>query len=117
MNLLRDFGFNAVANLDDLLDLVATDFLHITFVEEAHVDFTLGQFVAQHVFDLHQLKVGVTKHGDLFVLEFNRGRSAFEVKAGGDFFGRVFNGVFDFDQIRFKYGVKRRHGNQLSESE
>ena len=100
-----------------MLDLVAADFLHVAFVEEAHVHFALGQLVAQHVFDLHELKVGITKHGDFFVLEFNGGRRAFEVKTGDDFFGRVFNGVFYFSQIGFEYGVKGRHGDGLSNSE
>jgi hypothetical protein len=117
LNLFGHFGFDAVADFDDLFDLVTADFLHISFVEEAHVHFALGQFVAQHVFDLHQLKVGIAKHGDLFVFEFNSGRGAFEVKARDDFFGRVFNGVFYFRQIGFKDGVKRRHSGRLSKSE
>jgi hypothetical protein len=57
-----------------------------------------------------KLEIGVAEHLDFLVLELDRGRGALEVKAGADLFGRVFDGVFDLDEVRFQHGVKRRHG-------
>ena len=73
LNFFRRFTLDAVAHLDHLLDLVAANFLHITAVQEAHIDFALGQFVAQNVFHLRELKLSIAKHGDFFVLQLNGG--------------------------------------------
>jgi hypothetical protein len=61
---------------------------------------------------LRELKFGITEHRDLFVLEFDVGRSAFEVKAGADFFGRGVNSVAHFDHVGFANGIKRGHGDK-----
>ncbi len=42
-----------------------------------------------NIVDLRQLKITVTDQGDFFVLDFNRRRSAFEVKTRGDFLGHA----------------------------
>src|SRR5450830_1763763 len=64
-NFLRVIRFNTVFHLDDLLDLVAADFLDLAFVEEAHVDLALGQLVGEHVAHLVELELGVGVGGDL----------------------------------------------------
>ena len=102
--------FNAVAHLADLLDLVAADFFDLADVQKAGVHTGFGELAAQDVVDLVDLKIAVANRGDFLVLELDRGRGALEVKPGADLFGRVFDGVFDLDQVRFQHGVKRRHG-------
>jgi hypothetical protein len=107
---LPQFGLNAVAHGNDLLDLVAAHFLHVAHVQKAHVHIALGQLVAQHVLYLRELKLGVADHGDFFVLDLDAGARAFKVKAGGDFLDGVFHSVFYINQIGFADGVKSGHG-------
>ena len=106
LNFFGGLGLDAIAHLDHLLDLVAANFLHRAFVQEAHIDIAFGQFVAQDFVNLIELEVCVPNQGDLFVFEFNRRGCAFEVKTGGDFLGRVVHGVFHLDQIGFTNGIK-----------
>ena len=113
LNLFGQFALDAVAHLDDLLDLVATHLLDVALVKEAHVHVALGEFVAQHVFNLCELELGITDQGDFLVLDLNAGSGAFEVKACGDFLDGVFHGVFYFYEVGFTNGVKGWH-NGLS---
>ena len=109
LDFFAQFALNAIAYLDHALDLVTTHFLHIAFVQKAHIDIAFGELVAQHVFYLVELKFRVAYQGDLFVLDVNRGSCAFEIKTGADFFGGVLHAVFHIDQIRFANGIKRGH--------
>ena len=112
LNFLAVFGGNAVSNFQNLFDFVAAHFLYITFVEEANIDPALGHLVEQNFVNLGELKIGITEQGNFFVFEFNGGRSAFEVKAGGDFFGGGIDRIFYFNQVGFANSVKRWHGIQ-----
>jgi hypothetical protein len=89
LQLLGQLGLDAVLDLDDLLDLVAAHLLGLLDVQEAHVHIALGQLVAQQVFHLLQLELGIAEHGDFLVLQLDGGRCAFEVKAGADLLGGV----------------------------
>jgi hypothetical protein len=101
---LEFFGgltLDAFAHFQCHLHFVAPHFLHIAFVNEANVDLAFGEFGAQDVFNLGQLKIRISNEGDHFVFEFNGGCRALEVKPGADFFGGVFHCVFDFNEIGF----------------
>lgn len=96
--------------LTTCLTLSPPHLLHVSYIQETNVNVSLGQLVAQHIFNLGELKLRVTDHGDFFFLEFNRSRCSFEIKPGADFFGRVFYGILDFDQIGFTNGIEGGHG-------
>ena len=111
LNFLGHLALDAIAHLDHALDLVAAHFLDIAHVQKAHVHVALGELVAQDVFNLGDLKLGVANQGHLFVFEFNGGGRAFEVKAGGDFFGGVFHRVLHIHHVGIANCVERGHGN------
>ena len=99
-----------------MLDLVAAHLLHIAFVQKTDIHIALGQFVAQDVVNLRQLKIAVADQRDFLVLEFDGGRRAFEIKTGGDFLGRVLDAVFHFHHIGFTDSIKRGHGRYFRSS-
>ncbi len=101
---------DAFAHFDDLLDLVAADFLHVAHIQEAYIYAALGKLAAQKIVDLYELEIGVANESDLFVFEFDGGAGAFEIEAGADFFGGVFDRIFYFNQVGFANGIKTGHG-------
>lgn len=114
LNFFTQFGLDAFTHFDDLLDLVPAHFLNIAFVQKAHIHIALGQFAAQNIFDLAELKIRIADKCHLFVFEINGGARSLEVKTGTDFFGCVFYSVFYVDHIGFTNGVKRGHVLQSS---
>src|SRR6218665_2866491 len=114
LDLPGQFASDAAAHLEQLFDLVAADLAHLADVEKAHIDAALGQLVAQHVFDLGELEVGIVDERDLALLDRYAGRSAFEVETGGDFLGGVLDRVPDVNQVGFANSVKRWHGGSRS---
>ena len=103
---LRIIRFDAILDLDDLLDLVAADLLDVAFVEEAHIDLAFGQFVGQHVAHLAELEFRVRKRGQFVFLVFDAGVAALEVEAGRDFLVGLLDGILDFDHIGFGDYIK-----------
>jgi hypothetical protein len=80
--------------------------LRVAHVEKAHIHFLFGELVAQHVLNLVELKLGIANKGNVLVFQLDAGGGAFEVKARGDFLGRVFHAVFDFGHFCFADGIK-----------
>lgn len=68
--------------------------MHVAFVKEADIDTALGHFVKQNFVNLCELKVGIAKQSNFFVFQLDGCRSAFEVKASGNFFGGGVNRIF-----------------------
>ena len=116
LDLLGQLGLDAVAHLDDLLDLVAPHFLHRALVQKAHVYIALGEFVAQDFLDLLKLKIRIAEQGDFLVLELDAGRGPLEVEARADLLGGVVDGIFHFDEIGFANRIKRWHVSFLFNS-
>ena len=113
LDFLGQLALDAVAHLDQLLDLVAANLLGLVHVEEAHIDIALGELVAQDVLDLLQLEFGIAEQRDFLVLDFDGGGCALEVEARADLLGGVFHGVLHFNKVGFTDGIKRRHGITL----
>ena len=109
LDLLGQLALDAVAHLDHLLDLVATDFLHGAFVQKTHIHTAFGHLVAQDVFHLLQLEFGIAQQGDFLVLELDCGAGALEIETRTNFFGTIFHGVFHFHHVGLTHGIKRRH--------
>ena len=105
-DLLGVFGFNAVLDLDDLLDLVAADFFDLAAVEKTHVHIAFGHLVGQDVAHLVQLELGVGIGSQVALFQFDAGVAALEVEAGADFFIGLIKGILDFDQIGLGDGIK-----------
>src|SRR5450830_821484 len=108
-DLLGGVRVEAVLDLDDLLDLVAADFLDLAFVEEAHVDLALGQLVGQHVADLAELEIGIGKRRQFVFLLLDARIAALEVETRGDFLVGLVDGIAHFDHVGFGNYVKRWH--------
>ena len=108
LDFLGLFGFDTIAHLGDLLDLVAADFFDLADVQKAHIDARFGQLVAQNVVNLLNLEIAIANQDDflVFFLQLDRSGRALEVKAGADFLGGVFYRVFDLDQVGFKNGIE-----------
>ena len=104
------FSLDAVAHLDDLLDLVAAHLLYVALIQKAHIDVALGELVAQDIFNLRQLEFRIANQGDVFFFQVDGRRRALEIKTRGNFLGGVFHSIFNLHKVGFTDGIKRRHG-------
>lgn len=97
---------DAVADGEDLLDLIATHFLDLAMVQEAHVDVAARHLVEQYVDDLVELEFTVGVCGQDFLGLLDPGVRPFEIKARADLFVGLFNRVAQFDLIGFADGIE-----------
>ena len=109
LDFFAQFRLDAVAHFDDLFDFVTPHFLDIARIQKSYIDIAFGQLVAQHVFDLRELKFCIANQRDFFVPDLDAGRGAFEIKARDNFFGGVFDTIFYVYQFGFADCVKRGH--------
>ena len=61
LDFFRQLAFDARAHFGDLLDLIAANFFGLADVEKTHIDAAFSQFIAQNLFDLCELEVGVAR--------------------------------------------------------
>ncbi|CAM2144922.1 hypothetical protein PT2222_160205 [Paraburkholderia tropica] len=108
-DLFREIAGHALLHGDDLLHLVAADFLDLAVVEKTHVHIALGQFRQQHVLDLAELEIVVGERGQLAFLLLDARIRALEVEARGDFLVGLLDRVLHFDHVGFADDVKRWH--------
>jgi hypothetical protein len=110
---LGHVGFDTVADLDDLLDLVAADLLDLAEIEETHVHVALDHLAGQDVAHLPQLELAVGIRGQFTLLLFDAGIAALEIETGGDLLVRLVDRIFHFNNIGFGNNVKRWHGKSF----
>ena len=93
-------------DLHGLLALIATNRLGLIVFQITHIDVALGHLTNQHISDLTQFKVIIAIQNEGFIFLLDSAIRTFEVKAIGDFFIGLLNGIFKFNHIGFTNHIK-----------